>query len=213
MQIALIGATGLVGSKLPAMLAGHQLLVLTRRPTGQDGVREIVAPAMDWPRLLADERVDAAISTLGTTWKKAGSWPAFEAVDRTAVVDFARAAKAAGATQMISISSVGANPDSPDGYLALKGRVEQDLAGLRFDRLDLLRPGLLRGERGSDRRFAERLGIALSPITNLLLRGRLGRFAAIDAETVSAAIAALVGRGEAGVHIHHNAGIRALARA
>ena len=51
--------------------------------------------------------------------------------------------------------------------------------------LDLLRPGLLRGPRGGDRRRGERLAIALSPLTDLLLRGRYDRFAAIDAADVA----------------------------
>jgi uncharacterized protein YbjT (DUF2867 family) len=208
MKIALVGATGLVGSYVPARLAQHELLVLSRRPTG-----DLVAPAADWPRLLDGEEVDVAISTLGTTWRKAGSWPAFEAVDRTAVIDFARAAKESGARQMISVSSVGADAGARDAYLALKAQVEQDLASLGFARLDLLRPGLLRGPRGGDRRLGERLGIAASPLVNLIMRGRLDRFAAIDAKDVAAAIAALAGNPETGTHFHHNREIRGLARA
>jgi len=162
MRIALIGATDLVGSKLLPLVRNHDLLVLTRRPTGT-GVAEQVAPAAEWPRLMSGNTIDAAVSTLGTTWKKAGSWAQFESVDRVAVVEFARAARDCGASQFVCVSSVGADPDSNNGYLALKGRTERDLAGISFDRLDLLRPGLLRGERGSDRRFLERLGIAMSP--------------------------------------------------
>jgi uncharacterized protein YbjT (DUF2867 family) len=214
MRVALIGATGLVGRRLVPRLGGHELLILSRRPGdwSQANVREMVAPANRWPSLLAQERVDAAISTLGTTWRNAGSWAAFEAVDRTAVVAFARAARAAGATQMISVSSVGADAGSSNGYLALKGRAEDDLRRIGFDRLDILRPGLLRGPRGNDRRLKERLGIAISPLANLFLRGPLDRFAAIDADQVAAAIARALGAPGGGVFTHYNREIRSLAR-
>ena len=72
-------------------------------------------------------------------------------------------------------------------------------------RLDILQPGLLRGARGADRRFGERLGILVSPLANLLLRGRLDRFAAIDASTVAAAICRAGRRASGrGTFIHRN---------
>ena len=213
MRIAVIGSTGLIGRKLAPLLAAHDVLVLSRSPTGVDQARwrEILAPAADWPAAMAGESIDAAISTLGTTWNKAGSWDAFEAVDRTAVVDFAQAARKAGATQMISVSSVGADPNARNAYLKLKGRVEADLVALGFGRLDLIRPGLLRGERGGDRRLGERIGIVASPLVNLLLRGPLDRFQAIDADQVASAIAALLGREGVGRHVHENRDLRRLA--
>lgn len=212
MRAALIGATGLVGSRLVPMLCGTDLLLLTRRPSGF-AVREKVGPAHEWPRMLGGEQVDIAISALGTTWRKAGSWEAFEAVDRTAVVVFARAAREAGARQMILVSSVGADRASRNGYLALKGRVEADLAELGFERLDIVRPGLLRGPRGGDRRLKERLGIAISPIVNALLPRRFDHFAAIDAGIVAAAIAALAGARPPGAFVHCNPDLYRLARA
>lgn len=212
MRVVLIGATGLVGSQLLPLLTSHELLLLTRRPTGAAGAREIVAPAVDWPRLLAGEPAAIAISMLGTTWRKAGSWPGYEAVDRTAVVEFARAARAGGARQMISVSSVGADAKSSNGYPALKGRVERDLESLGFERLDILRPGLLRGERGAERRLRERIGIIASPLVDSFLRGPLDRFAAIDADIVAAAIASLVGASGSGAYVHYNREIRAFAR-
>ncbi len=211
MRVALIGASGLTGHLLaPLIGAQHDLLVLGRRACGSN-TREIVAPASEWPSHLEDVRLDVAVSTLGTTWKKAGSWPAFEVVDHDAVVGFARAAREAGARQFIVISSVGAAPSSRNRYLSLKGRVEHALAQIGFDRLDIIQPGLLRGARGTDRRLGERLGIFVSPLANLLLRGRLDRFAAIDSCTVAAAISALVGAAGRGTFVHRNRQIHVLA--
>lgn len=211
MRIALIGATGLTGRSLvPLLMNDHALHLLGRRPSGF-AVNETVAPVEDWPSKIGPAPVDVAISALGTTWAKSGSWRAFAAVDHDAVLAFAGAARRAGARQFLTISSVGADPASRNGYLAVKGRVERALAEVGFDRLDILRPGLLRGPRGPDRRRGERLGILFSPLTNLVLQGRLDRFAAIDAAVVAGAIASLVGESGNGVFVHHSREIRRLA--
>ncbi|MES2904752.1 MAG: NAD(P)H-binding protein [Pseudomonadota bacterium] len=211
-RIAMIGATGLIGRALAPRLvaAGHDVLLIGRRTADVAGAKERVGRTAEWPGLLADESLDVAISTLGTTWKQAGSWDAFRAVDHDAVVAFAGAAKAAGARQFLTVSSVGADPEARNHYLALKGEVERDLAARGFERLDIIRPGLLRGNRGSDRRLGERIGIAVSPMANLLLRGSLDKIAAIDADVVAKAMAALAGAAGEGRHIHFNRDIRRL---
>jgi uncharacterized protein YbjT (DUF2867 family) len=209
MIIAMIGATGLIGSALrPLLEQKHDLLVLGRRPSGAR--REKLGSMTDWPALLAGERLEAAVSTLGTTWKKSGTWEKFEAVDRHAVLAFARAAHQAGARHFLAVSSSGADPSSSSRYLRLKGEVEEELAAIGFDRLDILRPGLLLGHRPNDRRLFERLGILADPLTRLFLRGSLDRYSGIPASTVARAMAALVERHEPGRFRFHNREIRAL---
>jgi uncharacterized protein YbjT (DUF2867 family) len=210
LRIAAIGASGLVGRNLwPLLEQRHDLLVLGRRPSGAP--RELLGPAEAWPGLLAGERLDIAVSTLGTTWKKTGSWDRFAAVDRDAVLAFARAARDAGARQFITVSSVGADPRSGNRYLRLKGEVEEALGGLGFDRLDIARPGLLLGERPGDRRVLERLAILASPLLNPLLCGRLERYRGIEASLVGQAIAALAGQTEPGRFVHTNRELKLLA--
>ena len=212
MRIALIGGTGLVGrlAVQRAAAAGHELHRIQRRASEGPGQARILPPS-DWGTAVLALAPDAAVSTLGTTIGKAGSEDAFRQVDLDMVVDFARAAAKAGAKRMIAVSSVGADAASRNFYLRTKGQVEQALGALGFARLDLFRPGLLGGDRGGERRLAERLGIALSPLANLLLRGPLDRFAAIDAQVVADAIVASLDRVQPGIHIHHNREIFALA--
>jgi len=93
----------------------------------------------------------------------------------------------------------------------MKGAAEDGLAALGFERLDIVRPGLLRGDRGGDRRLGERIGSAISPVANLLLRGPLDRFAAIDAERVAVAMTALVGAQGEGRRVHFNRDLKMLA--
>jgi uncharacterized protein YbjT (DUF2867 family) len=218
MRVALIGGTGLVGSLLTARLlaAGHEVRLLQRRAAGGAGhpLRHVhVAPAADWPRLVRSIAADAAVSALGTTMRLAGSRAAFRTVDHDHVLAFAEAARASGARRFVTVSSTGADAGSRNFYLRTKGETDDALAALGFDRLDIFRPGLLRGPRGGERRLGERVGILLSPLVNLALRGPLERYAAIDAERVAAAIAAVLGERWGGVHVHENKEIRRLASA
>jgi uncharacterized protein YbjT (DUF2867 family) len=217
MRVVMIGATGLVGSlAAPAMLAqGWNVDAPLRRPSGlvHPGWREHVAPAEEWPALVASLRPEAAVSALGTTMRQAGSQAAFRAVDLDMVIAFARAAAEAGARHMVTVSSVGADAGSANFYLRIKGEMEAALEGMGFERLDIMRPGLLRGPRGGERRLGERVGIALSPVVNLLLRGRLDRYAAIEADIVARAVPAALRQPEPGVFRHDNRSIRRLAGA
>ena len=210
MRIVMIGATGSVGSLLTERLLADEMFeevhAIARRASGRTHARwrEHVAAPEDWPRIVAGIGADRAVSTLGTTIRVAGSEAAFRAVDRDMVARFGRAARDAGARHMLTISSVGADARSRNFYLSVKGEMEDDLTKMSFDRLDVLRPGLLRGERGGDRRLAERIGIALSPLTNLFLRGPLARYAAIDATRVADAAATYLRRNDRGRFVHEN---------
>lgn len=202
MNIILFGASGLVGGLLVSKLASHAVTSVGRRTTALVGER--VAPVEHWPDVIAELQPDAIISTLGTTIAKAGSREAFAAIDHDAVVAVAAAGKAAGARQFIMVSSVSADAASSNFYLATKGRTEDDVRGLSFDRTDIFRPGLLVGDRQDDPRFGERLGIMLSPLTNALTPRRFDRYRAIAARDVATAIARVVGAASGGVHLHHN---------
>ena len=215
-RILLAGATGLVGSQvfknLAEQSANHELDVIARRPLEavSMNMRQHVADTADWPAQIMRIAPDVAISCLGTTIKTAGSEAAFAAVDLDLVVALATAAKAAGAKQMIVISSVGAMPASNIFYLRTKAEAEHNLRMLGFDRLDIIRPGLLRGNR-EESRLGERLGILLSPFTDALMHGSLRRYRSIDSAIVANAIANLAGTGGQGTFIHENDAITALA--
>jgi uncharacterized protein YbjT (DUF2867 family) len=216
MRIAMIGGTGLVGGFLAQRLlaGGHEVDALLRRPSGRlhSGWREHVAPPAEWTGIVAPLQLDAAISALGTTMREAGSRSAFRAVDHDIVLAFARAARAAGARRMLAVSSVGAEPGSRSFYLRVKGEVEEELVKLGFERLDLFRPGLLRGQREGDPRPGERFGILISPVANLFLQGPLDRYAAIDATIVADAMAAALEEDAGGTFCHHNREIKAWAQ-
>lgn len=209
-DILLIGATGLVGSAVAR--SGTPAILVRRAPDGPNPQQEVVvAPSEEWPAIIATRQPATLISCLGTTIRQAGSQAAFRAVDHDLVLAAARAAKEAGARHMIAVSSVGASSKASNFYLRTKGEVEDALRALDFERLDLLRPGLLMGNRPGPPRLGEGLAMVAAPLTDALLHGSLRRYRSIPADNVAKAIVRLIGREVSGVHIHENDAIRALA--
>jgi uncharacterized protein YbjT (DUF2867 family) len=210
LDILLAGATGLVGrallSRLVAMENVSRIDVVGRRETGEahPKITEHLGAVEDWPALVAKTRPDIAISTLGTTMRLAGSEAAFAAIDHDAIVAFARAACGAGADRFMAVSSVGAHSGSRNFYLATKGRAEADLSSIGFSRLDIFRPGLLRGHRTNDQRLGEKIGIAISPITDFLTPRVLDHYRSISIDHVAAALTKAFGETEGGMFIHEN---------
>ncbi len=212
-HILLVGATGLVGRRVIAHAGELALTVLARRDVDDLPERHapLVAPPQRWPDIIAAERPAVLISCLGTTIRAAGSQAAFRAVDHDLILSAARGARLGGAAHMIVVSSVGASAKSGNFYLRTKGETEAGLRALGFDRLDVLRPGLLTGDRPGPARLGEGIAMAAAPFTDALLHGSLRRYRSIPAETVARAIVALASRRESGTHVHENDAIRALA--
>lgn len=214
-RLTLVGATGLVGSEMIAAAVGrcdYRFSAVTRReiafPRGAR-MEAVLADPADWPSAIAATAPRVFACALGTTWRQAGkSEEAFRAVDERLVLDSARAARAAGATRAIVVSSTGADRHAKNFYLRVKGEVEKALGELGFERLDILRPGLLKGARGGERRAMERLGILASPITDLLLHGKYRQYRSIPARMVAEAMLQLAGETARGRQVHDNDAIR-----
>ena len=218
-RIVLVGATGLIGSTTVGLTRGRsdfRLAAIARReidlPYGAR-VEVFVADPANWRDVIADLRPHGVINALGTTWAKSGKdEAAFRAVDQDLVMAVAEAAKEGEVANFVSVSSVGADAMGKNFYLRVKGEVERDLTKLRFPRLDILRPGLLRGHRDGERRALERLGIIASPVTDLLLHGGMRAYRSIPAGVVARAALVLAQRKARGRFAHDNDAIRRAAR-
>lgn len=213
MKIVLAGASGLIGGQVVELLTDHAELHLLGRKKLVDvrgSVTQHVFPPEKWRDISNAYAFDVGICCLGTTLAKAGSRDAFTAIDRDLVLEFAEISKACGAKHFIVISSVGASAKAANFYLSVKGAAEDGLRGLGFDRLDIMRPGLLRGDR-AERRSGESIAMLVSPLTDALMLGPLRRYRSIESATVAKAVVALAGKDEPGVFIHENDAMAALA--
>jgi hypothetical protein len=94
----------------------------------------------------------------------------------------------------------------------VKGETEEALTRIGFKRLDILHPGLLRGTRDGDLRFAERAAIVAAPLIDPLLSGKWERYRSIDAGLVAEAALGLALRRAGGRFTHDNEAMRRAAR-
>ena len=218
-RIALVGATGLVGRKVIELSsAGDEVRIvgIARReaplPPGAR-MEMFVAETDKWSEVLEAVRPRALICALGTTMKKAGgNEAAFRAVDFDLVLATAQAAHRAGVPNMVLVSAAGADARSKSFYMRVKGEAEDAVSRVGFKRLDILAPGLLRGERVDDLRLAERAAIVAAPMIDPLLSGKWERFRSIDAALVAAAALGLAMRRAGGRFTHDNEAMRRAAR-
>ncbi|TYC86802.1 NAD(P)H-binding protein [Novosphingobium sp. BW1] len=193
-RICLVGASGLVGQAVLAASVGREdvrIIAVARSeiPTPEGARMDVLTGSVEsWPELIAAARADVLVCALGTTIAKAGSKEAFRAVDRDLVVDCAEAARSAGIAHMIVVSSAGAECGSHNFYLSVKGEMEEALGKMGLRRLDILRPGLLRGHR-AERRRLEGFVQVLAPLADsLALHGRWRRFRSIRAHELARVI-------------------------
>ncbi len=218
-RIALAGATGLIGRRVIECASTSdavRVVGLARReaplPSGARMEMFVAQPAK-WGEVMQAVRPRALICALGTTWKKAGKdEAAFRAVDYDLVLASARAALQAGATNMVLVSAAGADRHAKSLYMRVKGEVEAAVSQLGFKRIDILRPGLLRGERPDDWRLVERIALMAAPFVDPLLMGSWRRFGSIDARDVASAAVGLALRAAPGRFTHDNDAMRRAAR-
>lgn len=212
-EALIVGATGLVGRAVIDAFGDQRVTVVARRSV--EGLAphhsERIAPPENWPDIIAAEKPTVLICCVGTTIRQAGSQAAFRAVDHDLILAAARGARQGGTAHMIIVSSVGASAKASNFYLRTKGETEDALGTLGFERLDLLRPGLLLGDRPGPPRLGEGLATIAAPLADALLHGSFRRYRSIQGATVAAAVVELAGHGGSGVYIHENDAIRALA--
>jgi uncharacterized protein YbjT (DUF2867 family) len=216
--VLLAGATGLVGGEVLKRCLDDstigKIIVPTRRALSikHAKIQNIVMDLVDVEKQTelssaignaSQTKLDAYICCLGTTIKAAGSREAFIAVDRDLVCRLAEISQAFGASNVVFISSVGATRQTSNFYLRIKGETEDVLEKMKFQRLDILRPGVLIGAR-SDNRPGEAIAQKLSFLYNPLLRGPLRRYRAIAAEAVAHAALMLLNKREEGIFVHEN---------
>jgi uncharacterized protein YbjT (DUF2867 family) len=204
-----LGATGLVGAELVRQLLGDpevsRVVTLVRRSSGARHLK-LDERVVDFARLVDESRpyppreglaVDVLFSAIGTTRKQAGSLEAQRRVDYELPLAVARLARAAGARTLALVSSTGASPTSWSAYLRMKGELDRDVEALGYERVRIVRPGMLDGER-PEARPMERLGIK---VMRVLGRGPLAAQRPVTAGEVARALRRAVRDPAAGTRV------------
>ena len=135
------------------------------------------------------EDVDV-FSSLGTTIKIAGSKENQRKIDVDYTVNFAKLCE--GKVKSFNVvSAIGANSNSKNFYTSLKGELEDKLKELNLGVLRIFQPSLLISKR-EDKRFFEELFIKISPIFQILLKGKMKKYSPIEASLLGKVIVRFV---------------------
>ncbi|HCY74611.1 MAG TPA: NADH-quinone oxidoreductase subunit F [Ignavibacteriales bacterium] len=170
----IIGATGLVGSELTKKLLNDnrydKVKVFVRRTTGISNPKfeEHIVDFDNIETWKNELTGDELYSALGTTIKKAGSKKAQYKIDFHYQFAAAKSASENGVNKYLLISSIGANSNSKNFYLNMKGNLDDAVQQFPFQQIMLFRPSILVGER-NEKRIGESLGIKIAGlITNII---------------------------------------------
>lgn len=187
-----VGATGLTGMSLVKQLCENEeyvsVMVIARRNLNFEHPK-LEVKIRDFDKLEESdiEFAHELFCCLGTTIKKAGSREEFEKVDFEYPLMVASLAKKRGIPHMLVITAMGANEKSPFYYNRVKGKLEHDLKEIGLQRLSIIRPSLLIGDR-DEFRFGERIGEVVLKGIKPFLVGPLERSRAIEASQVAKAM-------------------------
>jgi uncharacterized protein YbjT (DUF2867 family) len=195
-HVLLAGATGLVGERCLDRLLAHpdysRVTVWSRRPLSRAHPK-LAVEVVDFGSLPSLPPGCAEVfCCLGTTIRVAGTQEAFRRVDHDYPVALAERAKAAGVRQFLMVSSLGADAQSANFYLRVKGETERDIAALGLPRHLFFRPSLLLGERQEHRR-GERIAIVASRFLAPFLVGPLRKYRPVEADVLAAAMVRAAG--------------------
>ena len=190
MKVLILGSTGLVGSQLLELLLNDSkvssVTAITRRElTKHNKLNNVISDLSNIEQLKELFKVDSLYCCLGTTIKTAGSKESFRKIDYHYPLEAAQKLKEQSplGTYCI-ISALGANSKSSIFYNKVKGNIEDDLKSLDLNKLIIIRPSLLMGER-KEKRFSESLAISLMKVINPMMLGPLKKYRGIAAQAVA----------------------------
>jgi len=193
------GATGLVGNLLLEELVNSGnykiIRIFVRQSTGisDPNVEEVITdfsvPGSYFSAITGDE----LFICTGTTIKKAGSVANVEKIDRDMPAMVAEAAFKNGVKSIAVVSSIGADVNSKNYYLRIKGEMEDKILKLGFEKTVIVRPSILLGER-KERRAGEIVGKAVMKVIQPVFTGKLRKYRPIHGRDVARAMISLLNK-------------------
>ncbi len=192
----MLGASGAVGTEALKVLLPNknikQLTLLGRNPIPnikEDFVKQHKIDISDtnyYDQFLPNH--SAAICTLGVGQPTKMSKEEFVKIDKTAVLDFAKACKANSVKHFELLASVGINPKSKSHYLRTKGELVEELKALNFERLSIFKPSMILTPTN---RYGIAQGITLKvwPLLKYLFVGSAKKYRGIKVNVLGEAMA------------------------
>lgn len=202
-KYTIIGASGLIGSHILEELlhtTDAEIKLLLRRPLGISHPRVNMCIVDFTNQQTLNQALagsDGVFIAIGTTQNKVkGDTTAYRKVDYDIPVNVATACVQQQITKLLLVSSVGANSQSANFYLQLKGEVEEAIAAMQLPYLGIFQPSLLLGDR-QEFRLGEKISQAIMPLFAFLLPSR---YKPITANTVAKAMVKAATGNSTGIH-------------
>lgn len=204
----LVGARGLTGRILLQKLLDdphfEKIYILGRKSAGvkHPKVVEHITQFNDLDRFSFWPECDVLFCCIGTTMAKAGSKEAFRKVDFDIPVNLARYC-ALFNIDFYLMSSLGADVNSQNFYLKIKGETEKAVLNAGISTVKIFRPAVLLGKR-KEIRPGEEAGRLFLKLLKPFLRGRFRRYMPVNASSVADAMIATFLSGDKSTEVIEN---------
>ncbi len=194
MKTALVfGSTGLVGGHLLDQLIKNEnynkiKLFVRSEIIINDLKVEIVKTDFNNMEKHKEEMTgDHCYFCIGTTKQNSPDKDEYRRVELDLPKQIAQITKSNSVNSFVFVSSGYADPNSSGDYLKFKGLVEEELKRLSFNKLGIMRPSFLIGDR-KEKRLGEKLGIFVFKLLSPLFLGPFKKMKPIQSEKVAKAM-------------------------
>ncbi len=194
MKTALVfGSSGLVGGHLLNQLIKNdnynkiKIFVRTEPKNHNPKIEIIKTDFNNLENHKEDIKGDDCFFCIGTTKQNSPDKNEYRRVELDIPKEIAQITKSNSVNSFVFVSSGYADPNSSGDYLKFKGLVEEELKRLSFNKLGIMRPSFLIGDR-KEKRLGEKLGIFVFKLLSPLFLGPLKKMKPIQSEKVAKAM-------------------------
>ena len=197
MKTALVfGSSGLVGGHLVNQLILNsnyskiKIFVRSKIELINPKIEIIETDFNDLEKYRNDIKGEDCFFCIGTTRKNSPNKNEYERIELNIPRQIAQIAKSNSIKSFFFVSSGYADSKSSGDYLKFKGLVEEEINNQNFDKIGIMRPSFLLGNR-KEKRIGEKFGIILFKLLTPILVGPLRKMRPIRAEIVAKAMVKL----------------------
>ena len=194
MKTALVfGSTGLVGGNLLNQLIQNdnyfkiKIFVRSSIQVNNSKVQVIQTDFNNLEKHKEEITGNECFYCIGTTKKNSPDKNEYERIELNIPKQVAQIAKSNNINSFFFVSSGYANSKSSGEYLKYKGLVEEEILGLGFSKIGIMRPSFILGKR-KEFRLGERIGIIIFKLLNPIFIGPLKKMRSIHSETIARAM-------------------------
>jgi nucleoside-diphosphate-sugar epimerase len=194
-SVLVLGSTGLIGRHLVNELIKNDvyknIILLNRKSISihHEKTMEFITDFKDISFVKYIIPVNSIFSCLGTTKKKTPNIEEYRFIEHEIPTKIIEAFKEKGLINTVHVvSAIGANAQSKNFYLKIKGELEDKINALEIEKTFIYQPSLLLGKRTNDFRMGERLAEIVLPLMHIFTKGSKAAYHAIKAEDVAKAM-------------------------